>query len=212
MGYRESAPADLLAQIDPVTVSTYARRAIGHAEANTHIAKDFMENCPHQRFYDIDAAVCLYHAAQIVSFAAHSRFYEVQEAAPAIDRCLQFLESFCSSSEFAKPMIRDLEALVQRSMPSSRPGESNQYIDSSGVADIALAAPKLSIHSLLRRADFPEVDEAETRLDNGNSSQHVNDDDLRSMMDTDFPFDPWMGWQGSLDPFGYLQLSENDLY
>lgn len=215
-GYREAASTEVLTHFDPTMVSARAKQAVHHAMVNITIAEDCVKHCSHLRLYDIDAAICVYHAAQIMAFVSATNKRQAGETALKVGCCLNFLKIFYTTSEFAKPMIRDLERLSSQLQPGPvrQPSdgdipkdkhESLQTSDGNG-------APKLSIHSLLRRANFPEVEADESSPQLGGPNEDLPAIGNEEMMDFDFSFDPWMGWQGSLDPFGYLQLSDSDLY
>lgn len=218
VGYREAASTEALAEFDQTMLSSRAQQAVYHALANVAIAKDCVEQCSHLRLYDLDPAICVYHAAQIVSFASQPGRVEIQDkhnVSFRIKWCLQFLKVFYPTSEAVKPMARDLESLARKSGLSSSSAEGD--LPSK---DGLHGSTKLSIHSLLRRADFSDDDDTNTRTSNdtnpgltSTTETAIDDDDGRDQEPEDTVpfFDPWMGWQGSLDPFGYLQISDNDL-
>lgn len=114
MGYREAASPEVLAEFDQSLISSLAQQAVYHALANVAIAEDCIEQCSHLRLYDLDPAICVYHAAQIVSFASQPDRVEIQDKHHVnfrIDLCLQFIKVFYRTSEFVRPMARDMESL-----------------------------------------------------------------------------------------------------
>lgn len=220
-GYREAASPGALADFDQSMISSRAQQAVYHALANITMAKECVEQCSHLRLYDVDPAICVYHAAQIVSFASQPGGREIHDKHNVnfrINWCLQFLKVFYPTSEFVKPMARDIESLSRKSNLES--------VDSSAAqgelpsTEALHGSTKLSIHSLLRRADFSDDDNADNiALNNATAALttaagipfDVADAPEQEPEDMVPFFDPWMGWQGSLDPFGYLQISDNDL-
>ena len=212
LGYREAASPEALTGFDQSMISSRGQQAVYHALTNVSVAKDCVEHCGHLRLYDLDAAICVYHAAQIVSFASQPGRVEIQDkhnATARINWCLEFLKVFYPMSEFVKPMARDLENLSRKSRLG--PAASSSAKEDAPSTDGVHGSTKLSIHSLLRRADFSDEDADEA----GHSTSSITWDGgvrLNQEPEDMAPFfDPWMGWQGSLDPFGYLQISENDL-
>ncbi|ETN36181.1 uncharacterized protein HMPREF1541_08458 [Cyphellophora europaea CBS 101466] len=212
-GYQEAASDTMLAELDPEFLSTRAERAVQYAYSNIAMAEDFTRQYSHLQLYDLDVAVCLYHAAQIVAFVTGPQ--GTPQAIIQVNQCLHFFKVFYPLSKTAQPMVRDLERLARKLYSNPTRPHLNDRIetDTHDPSELAVAGstvPKLSIHSLLRQADFPDADHHETSPQTENTVEDEVITGVDEENDPDFSFDPWMGWQGSLDPFGYLQLS--DLY
>ncbi|EXJ74016.1 uncharacterized protein A1O5_02310 [Cladophialophora psammophila CBS 110553] len=173
-GYTDAVPqvdVQAVAVKDRMTMRT---KCLENAEKIVQTLIDFSEQSDKIQVLDSDAAVCAYHGTRLVLFGACSPGgnprLPMQLAIKRAKACLSILSRLFAFSHSVKPMLKDLDGLIQRydaSLAMSYNVEIAEEEDSLShereVSEHARVRQRLSVHSLLLQAGF--VDDSRDAAD-----------------------------------------------
>ncbi|KAH8898983.1 hypothetical protein GQ53DRAFT_878286 [Thozetella sp. PMI_491] len=182
-GFQEAAPQPVLAGLTAEYLLNAETQCLRHASSIINILTSLNQQCTRPRRLEFDSAICAYQACRLILFI--SRFGKGQErptpeyATSRADLCLTALKRFFTSSALVKPIIDEVERTIKAFVssapnqdvtvtlsahPSPAPGgrgSTRQNSRAWRAMSMQKGRERLAIHSLLRRADFWDGDDAD---------------------------------------------------
>lgn len=172
-GYREAAPAIVLASLDPALVAKAADLSLHHATAIVDILATLNQHAQRPQLLEFDTAICGYHATRVLLFLAQfggvpRPLVGEEWALSRAELCLASLRRFFPTSRLVRPILDEMKRAIAvfstRSatttpsrLASPGPGGASGGKDPAmGLSAAARVRQRLAIHSLLRQADFTD--------------------------------------------------------
>ncbi|KAL2684470.1 hypothetical protein Neosp_005548 [[Neocosmospora] mangrovei] len=167
-GYKESAPATIIASVPENYIANAVASCLQHARAIISILHDASTLNPRLQVACIDLAICGYHASRLLLFISRSSQnpphtgIAVSDALEHTDSSLRIMRQLYSTSAIAQLLIKELEGVIQSVIMGQEQGgsgDSSDLDEETGqrqprYARVAKRRQALGSHSILRRARF----------------------------------------------------------
>ncbi|RSL53988.1 hypothetical protein CEP54_010137 [Fusarium duplospermum] len=185
-GYKESAPATIIASVPENYVANAVASCLQHARAIISILHDASTLNPRFQVACIGLAICSYHASRLLLFISRSSQnpphtgIAVSDSLEQTNSSLGIMRQLYSTSAIPQLLIKELEGVIQSVITGQEQGsgDSSDLDEETGqrqprYARVAKRRQALGSHSILRRARFLDDSAHAAQRSIGPNQDHV---------------------------------------